>query len=383
MKTPRTPFYTRLSGSEKETELRIRNIFQWKKKRPPVVLFLLTTMVVLFCCGLVSCQVQENVPPTDDSVTEHPTVSPETPAPSDDWKSEITPAPSVDLEPESTLTPTPPPEPLSFATLRNFEFCFASGAGGWSTTMMIQADGSFAGEYLDGNMDIQYYCAFSGQFAPLVKVNEYTYSTQIDTLHYENEVGTEEVKDGALYCYSEAYGLENAENILIYLPGAPLAELPQEFRSWVGYHDLAYTEDTVLPFFGLYNEADQCGFSGYNIVESLKESLASAKEYTEQKENYLKTEPLTQAEMNGYYQGLYQYWDSLLNRQWAVLKKVLDPETMDTLLVEQREWIKQKEAAVAEAGKAVEGGSLYPTVIYSKAKEITMERVYELMKWLE
>ncbi len=381
MKNPRTPLSTYLSGLTEETGLRIHNIFQWKKKRPPVAVFLLTAVLVLSCCGLVSCQVQENVPPADDSVTESPAVSPDATVPSDDLEPEITPAHSDDLEAENT--PAPSSEPLSFADLRNVEFYFASGAGAWRTTMMIQADGSFAGEYLDSDMNIQYYCAFSGRFAPLVKVNEYTYSTQIDAIQYENEVGTEEAKDGILYRYSDAYGLENAENILIYLPGAPLAELSQEFRSWVGYHDLTYTEDTELPFFGLYNEADQCGFSGYNIVESLKESLASAKEYTEQKENYLKTEPLTQTEMNSYYQGLYQYWDSLLNRQWAVLKKVLPPETMDTLLVEQREWIKQKEAAVVEAGKAVEGGSLYPTVIYSKAKEITMERVYELMEWLE
>ena len=33
---PCSPFSTRLSGSAKETELRIRSIFQWKKKRPPV-----------------------------------------------------------------------------------------------------------------------------------------------------------------------------------------------------------------------------------------------------------------------------------------------------------------------------------------------------------
>ena len=39
---PRTPFSTALSGSAKETELRIRSIFQWKKKRPPVWLMALT-----------------------------------------------------------------------------------------------------------------------------------------------------------------------------------------------------------------------------------------------------------------------------------------------------------------------------------------------------
>ena len=56
MKMPRTPFSTRLSGSAKETELRIRNIFQWKKKRPPLVLFILTAVLLFSCFGLVSCQ---------------------------------------------------------------------------------------------------------------------------------------------------------------------------------------------------------------------------------------------------------------------------------------------------------------------------------------
>ncbi|MGN1003558.1 MAG: XAC2610-related protein [Oscillospiraceae bacterium] len=56
---PNSPFSTRLSGSAKEVELRLRNIFQWKKKRPPVLLVILSALTVLFCYGLVSCQVRE------------------------------------------------------------------------------------------------------------------------------------------------------------------------------------------------------------------------------------------------------------------------------------------------------------------------------------
>lgn len=55
-KTPMTPFSTRLSGSAKETELRLRSIFQWQKKRPPVLLFILALLVAVGCGGLVSCQ---------------------------------------------------------------------------------------------------------------------------------------------------------------------------------------------------------------------------------------------------------------------------------------------------------------------------------------
>ena len=66
-KFPHSPFTTRLSGSAKETELRIRNIFQWKKKRPPVVLFVLIAVLVLSCCSLVSCQTQADEPPAEDN----------------------------------------------------------------------------------------------------------------------------------------------------------------------------------------------------------------------------------------------------------------------------------------------------------------------------
>ena len=53
---PRSPFSTPLSGSARETEDRIRNIFQYKKKRPPLLLFILACALALTCGGLVSCQ---------------------------------------------------------------------------------------------------------------------------------------------------------------------------------------------------------------------------------------------------------------------------------------------------------------------------------------
>ena len=63
---PRTPFATRLSGDAKETELRIRSIFRWKKKRPPVWLFTLIVVAVLGCFTLVACR-EQNQPPENKS----------------------------------------------------------------------------------------------------------------------------------------------------------------------------------------------------------------------------------------------------------------------------------------------------------------------------
>ena len=59
---PRSPLTTRLSGSAREIELRIRSIFQFQKKRPPVWLMALALAAILACGGLVSCQRRPAVP---------------------------------------------------------------------------------------------------------------------------------------------------------------------------------------------------------------------------------------------------------------------------------------------------------------------------------
>lgn len=64
-KSPKTPFSTRLSGSAKETELRLRSIFQWQKKRPPVWMFALVVLVIFGCIGLVSCQQEQPENPAE------------------------------------------------------------------------------------------------------------------------------------------------------------------------------------------------------------------------------------------------------------------------------------------------------------------------------
>ena len=56
-KMPRTPFSTPLSGSAREVELRLKNIFSGPKKRPPILFLVLMFSVCIFCGNLVSCQV--------------------------------------------------------------------------------------------------------------------------------------------------------------------------------------------------------------------------------------------------------------------------------------------------------------------------------------
>lgn len=56
---PRTPFSTQLSGSARETEIRLKNIFSGPKKRPPVLFLVLMFSVCVFCGNLVSCQLAQ------------------------------------------------------------------------------------------------------------------------------------------------------------------------------------------------------------------------------------------------------------------------------------------------------------------------------------
>lgn len=282
-------------------------------------------------------------------------------------------------------------EDFSFADLTNLQFRFASGAGGWSTLLSIRADGSFSGEYYDGEMGstgddypngTMYRCDFKGQFTQPVRLNEYTYSMQIAELNYVKEAGTEEIIDGVRYCYSDVYGLDGARDILIYLPGAPLAELPEEFRSWVGYYDLSGTSDTELPFYALNNEVQQYGFSSYNIVDSLKANMTYMETEAASLEASIQKDALTQTEYNEKTKELYDLWDSALNEVWDVLKQTQDEETMSRLTAEEREWIAMKEQAAVEAGAEYEGGSMQPMAVNQKAAELTKERVYELLKLL-
>ncbi len=58
-KMPRTPFSTPLSGSVKETEMRIRNIMSGPKRRSPLPFLILVFSLCVFCGNIVSCQVAE------------------------------------------------------------------------------------------------------------------------------------------------------------------------------------------------------------------------------------------------------------------------------------------------------------------------------------
>lgn len=280
---------------------------------------------------------------------------------------------------------------FSFADLVGQNFMFSSGAGGWATMMNVRADGSFSGQYHDSDMGVTgeeypygtvYQCTFSGQFSKPEKINDYTYSMKFQDLKYEKEPGTEEIVDGIYFHYTDPYGLEETRRVYVYLPGAPIAQLSEEFMSWV-YYDLYGTDATQLPFYALCNPITQCGFVGYDTVAGIKDTITRTKENSELIKNSIENDPLNQNELNTKSQELFEMWDTTLNMLWDTLENTLDVETMEEVRTEQREWINQKEQTVQEAGAEVEGGSMQPMVMNLRAAALTEERVYELMELLK
>ena len=76
--------------------------------------------------------------------------------------------------------------------------------------------------------------------------------------------GTEEYADGVRYVYSEPYGLEDAEELLVYSPRTPAESLPEDFLIWLrmpwGWEP---EEDRTLGCWGIYNVSQGYGFTAF------------------------------------------------------------------------------------------------------------------------
>ena len=116
----------------------------------------------------------------------------------------------------------------------------------------------------------------------------------------------------------------------------------------------------------------------------LEAKLQKAEENSAVLEEKLLTDAnLKQTDMNMLANDIYLIWDDLLNDMWKEIKSTLDEEAFNTLLVEQREWISDKEEQIKQAREAYGTGSLAPFAGARKAAELTKVRVYELAEYLK
>ena len=141
------------------------------------------------------------------------------------------------------------------------EFVFSSGAGGWDTTLTIRPDGTFDGIYHDSDYMQLYYSTFNGKLGQPKKTGEHTYLVKIEEFHVTNDQDKVFYDDSVEYIPSDPYGLENTNELILYTPGMPISDMPEDCQSWLMFYE---KENSVLADgdYVLYNAQEGDAFIG-------------------------------------------------------------------------------------------------------------------------
>ena len=160
-----------------------------------------------------------------------------------------------------------------FSTLAGMEWCFCSGAGGWSSDMIIQADGSFVCDYHDSDMGdtgdaypdgTLYFATFRGRMSLVEQVDEKTWTIRIDEL--QKDPGEEQILDGIRYVPEEYCGLSEGDVMTLYAPGTPVSALSDDMQLWAGIMFQENKDELENWFLG--SEANDSGFVGSPAVSA-------------------------------------------------------------------------------------------------------------------
>ena len=290
------------------------------------------------------------------------------------------------VEAEQSVETTAPTEAvdLTFADLSKRQFGFSSGAGGWWEEFTIEKDGYFTGKYYDADMGSSkvYSSSYSGQFTDLTKVDEHTYKMTLSDISYKENPDTKEDIDGTLYIYTEAYCLGDNDTFTVYLPGTPLSKLSEEIMIWIEYYNQSDTELT-MPI--IADEENGYGIYSHERLSPGEDARTTLANYQESFDYYnvLISETSTTMEWVDYTARLYELSDECLNYLWNLIRYNVEEERYQEILTEQREWIKEKEAAAIAARDEWEGGSFAPVAYNDMLATMTIERCQELVEYLQ
>ena len=119
---------------------------------------------------------------------------------------------------------------------------FASGVGGWFTSITLHEDGTFEGSFHDTEMGSTgddypygtvYYCDFSGKFVLKEETAYNVYSVELKDLILENEEGEERIEEGVKYIAVGPYGIERGEEFLFMGKGSYGGDLSSNAKAWL------------------------------------------------------------------------------------------------------------------------------------------------------
>ena len=185
-------------------------------------------------------------------------------------------ATTAPIETTESATATETVLPLAEETAT---FSFLSGAGGWSSDMTLNRDGSFSGQYHDSEMGeagegypmgTVYICNFSGKFEDIQQIDAYSYKMTLTQITTEHTAGEEWIEGEIRYVASDPYGLadpfgeQECREFIFYLPQTPIDQVSEDFLSWWPYRYSQETEPrTELSCCGILNVVTGHGF--FNI----------------------------------------------------------------------------------------------------------------------
>ncbi|MFR6344247.1 MAG: hypothetical protein ACLUO4_05290 [Christensenellales bacterium] len=174
-----------------------------------------------------------------------------------------------DSAPEKSAAQTAEPKSPLPDGIFPMDLVFASGVGGWSSTLTLKQDGTFTGSYHDSEMGSTgdsypggtvYVCEFSGSFTDIKKVDDYNYTMKLDQVKSQKEANEEWIEDGVRYIASRPAGVEEGENFTLYFPQTPTEGLSEDFLSWWPKRFDLDNKPTTLSCYGLFNEKTGFGF---------------------------------------------------------------------------------------------------------------------------
>lgn len=172
------------------------------------------------------------------------------------------------LEPDDTWLPAGGTTLLE--RMAGIDFYFSSGVGGWFTHVVFAPDGTFNGDFHDSEMGDSgegyplgsvFGCDFHGRVEAPERVDDNTWALSLTELAQDEDTQDEVIIDGIRYVAAPPYGLTGTDRLLVYLPGTPVEALPEAYLMW-SHLNLMEETPASLPFYGLYNEAEECGFVG-------------------------------------------------------------------------------------------------------------------------
>lgn len=160
-----------------------------------------------------------------------------------------------------------------FDTLAELEWSYCSGAGAWSSDLIIQPDGSFVCDYHDSDMGDSgdaypngtlYFATFRGRMSLAGQTNENSWSIRVDELR--KDPGEERILDGIRYVPADSCGLSEGDIMTLYAPGTPAGALSDDMQLWA--HIMYQENRDALENWFLCSEANDSGFVGYPAVST-------------------------------------------------------------------------------------------------------------------